>query len=361
LCKKALQWLQGITGAMDEKKMELRIRKVLLSARMATEGYGASSVGDELNKIQQVCVALNDKEQLFSTICIKVNHELCRDDWRAATQSTLYFYEEAMKQEQSKWIISSSIMLGQQYFLNAKFKEAASLLEKAIEIYDPQIHRALTYEFGIDQGILASSVLCSLYYFLDQPDKILQLEKQAFTWANELDHKHTNASLYYGLCCLYFYKGDKAGVKKYYTLLSQGSNESAPDMFTFMGNTLALWADGDLLNLKQAVARQEAMGMAPMRSFWYTIIASLEVESGNFAEAKERIQQAISFIGHSDGYLYESELHYLYGLCYLRLNQNEEGLEQLQKAKTIALKQDSIAVVTKVDKALHNLSVSRAF
>ncbi len=353
LCSKALKWLQCTT---NEKKMDLLIRKVLLSALMAAEGYGATSVGEELSKIQEVCVELDDKEQLFSTMCIKVNHELCREDWRAATEAALYFYNAALRQDQPKWIISSSIMLGQQYFLNAKFKEAAMLLEKAMSLYDSKMHRNFTYEFGVDQGILAASMLCCVYYFLDRLDEVPQLEKLAFKWADELNHKHTRSLLYYSLSCFYFYKGDKLTVKKYFVQLDKDNQGTTPDMFTCLTNTLFFWANEDLLNLKRAVVEQEAMGIAPMRTFWYTIIASLEIEMGNYADAKKWIIKTIAFIGKSDGHLYEAELYYLYGLSYIGLNKEKEGVKQLQRSKTIALKQGAAAVVKKVDAILGSLS-----
>ncbi len=350
---KALEWIQQISKTKQTQELEISIRQALIFATMAIDGYGANEVGKQLEALRILCKALGDTDNLFSTMTTQVNYYMMHNNWKLATDAALFFHEEALKQKNTKWIIASSVTLGQQYFTDGRFEESAQLLESAIKIYSPEIDQQ--FQFGIDQGILAASILCSTYHFLGRSNEIPELEAKAMKWAEEAKHVHSSASLYFGLSCLYIYKNDKETLKKHTNKLTHMDSANEPNMFIYMGKTLALWADSDLGSIKKIIAEQEACNMISMKSFWYAIIAKLEIEFENFDAAKERINKALSWIGNIDGHLYSAELHHLLGISYWGLKNKDLSIRHLEEARNIAQKQKAVATLLKIEKVLDSI------
>ncbi len=357
LCYKALLWIQQVQSTIQVEKLELSIRQVLIFATMAIDGYGSQEVGEQLKIVSLLSKGLNDTGQFFPTVCTQVNYYMMRGDWKSATNAAQLFHQEAQKQVNSKWVIASSVILGQQYFTDGRFMEAAQLLEQALDLYRHDNHKQYISEFGIEQGVLAAGILCTVYHFLGRSNEIPELELKARKWAENLDHIHTNATLSFTLSCLYFYKGDKEKVKYFCTELAGIGTKEEPNMFMALGKFLEYWAFNKLESIKLAVMEQETSGIIAMRSFWHTIIAELELEAGNFLAAKKRVQKALSWIDSLEGNLLAAELHRLLGLSFLGLHEKKLARKQFAKAKNIAVKQGAKSIEMKVE-AVMNMAVA---
>jgi adenylate cyclase len=56
-------------------------------------------------------------------------------------------------------------------------------------LYDSQMHRALTVQYGQDPGVTVLSYAAMALWFLGYPDQALQRMREAFTLAKELSHQ----------------------------------------------------------------------------------------------------------------------------------------------------------------------------
>ena len=361
LCYSALNWLSQIPSTDETKREELKIRQILISAITAIEGHGSALIGDELEKIQLLSKELGDNDQLFPTRCMQIYFFCMRQDWISATACAREFYKDTKNCPEVKWIIASSVMLGQQCFFDGCFEEAAVLLENSLKLYNHDLHKSFTYEFGIDQGVLAASLLCTTYYFLDRENEIPAIEQQSIAWANDINHVHTSSTLYYGLCCLYIYKYDKKTASRYCSVINAIGSKEQPNMYLPYCVILNAWANSSPNELKKAIYQIEGTGVLIMKSFWYSILAKEEIKNGRYNEARKLIEESLSLIGSPDTLFFASEINRLLGLCYWGINETKSCEKYLNKAFAIASSQKAFRIMRKIGYTLEYISCNNTF
>ena len=85
-------------------------------------------------------------------------------------------------------------LMGQALILNGYVAEARACYDKAIALYDPLEHRALTTRFGLDQGATALSYRSLALWMLGYPAVAVTDLKQALANAREFGHVGTLSS-----------------------------------------------------------------------------------------------------------------------------------------------------------------------
>ena len=257
--------------------------------------------------------------------------------------------EKADKNKNNKWILVAYTLLGYQLMNNGQFIEAATAVKYALDHFDPLVHNTLAYEFGIDQEIIAKGLLANIYTFLGNHAEIALLENNLLEKAHQLNHLHSTASTYLGLSCTYFYLGNKDKVKEYSKALMDLNHHHNSHIFGNYGLILNAWAWKDLESAQKAMIAEETMGILSMRSFWYTIIACIELESGMYIDAHKRLHLALSLIGQSDGPLYASEIHRLLANIHLESSETDLVKNHFQNCQSIATQQGAKWILEKAE------------
>ncbi|MBC9913881.1 TOMM system kinase/cyclase fusion protein [Chitinophaga varians] len=134
LCEQALKWLRELP---DDHITELAIRQYLLSNLVIVEGYGATTVGEQLDIMYRLYEQVPAQEQLLPGMFIYTSYYAMRGDWKMAAMVAQRLYEQSLALQDIKYAIVSAVFLGLQLFNDGRFKEAAAVLEKALALYDP--------------------------------------------------------------------------------------------------------------------------------------------------------------------------------------------------------------------------------
>jgi hypothetical protein len=82
-------------------------------------------------------------------------------------------------------------MLGLERFYEGRFADALALTDRALEIYDPILHRDLTQRFGHDPRAAAANYRAWSLWHLGFPDQAAAVIRDNLRWIREVDHANT--------------------------------------------------------------------------------------------------------------------------------------------------------------------------
>lgn len=334
LCDTGLNWIKTTDLQLLEKELSLHQNKN--TSLIATQGYGAASVGEELRKIQAICQKIDDPDKLFMNINTEVLHHVVRSDWNKAIEIATQFHKEAHRRNVRKWKIAANVSLGQQLFIDGQFKDSSKLLHLVLEEYSFEEDRDLGILLGVDPCVQAISILSSIYFFTGREDEIEQLNLRGILLAKKLNIVQTSATLYLGLAFSAFYQRNKNQTSEYCQKLLALGSEQEPNMLAPSGMMLMNWVNNEVDILKTTVDQQIASGIIGMRSFWNGLISEMEIDQQRLDDALSRIDMAIESIGVYDGTFYMPELLRLKARILKLKGLNEQAEELHLKALKIA-------------------------
>ncbi|SFD26401.1 TOMM system kinase/cyclase fusion protein [Chitinophaga sp. CF118] len=348
LCYQALKWVYELPETPERNNTEFSIRQILLSNLIVVESFGSDAVIRQLDFMHKLHNNMDVQESFFPSMFLYSTYYAMRGDWKMATQIARQLYQQAAGLHNTKFIIVSSVFLGLQLFNDAKFIEAAAILEEALALYDPVLHDHLAYEFGLDQEVLGAGALASIYVFLGREKEVPLLEKRITEKVARIDHPHTSASMYLGLSCVYFYLGNKALVEKFSGALLQLNAQTELNMFGHYAAIFHAWSLDDLTAATKALEEETASGIQSMRSFWHAIIAGMEIEAGYYEVAKDRLFNCLSYLGSSDGALYAAEIYRMLSTVFMSEQEYETALKHVNTAKKIAHEQNAVLIERRI-------------
>lgn len=348
LCQQALKWVYELPETPERNNTEFSIRQILLSNLIVVESFGADAVIRQLDLMHKLHNNMDVQESFFPSMFLYSTYYSMRGDWKMSTQIARQLYQQAAGLYNTKFIIVSSVFLGLQLFNDARFMEAAVILEEALSLYDPVQHDHLAYEFGLDQEVLGAGTLASIYIFLGRAKEVPLLEKRITEKVARIDHPHTSASMYLGLSCVYFYLENRPLVEKFSMALLQLNAQTDLNMFGNYAAILNAWSLNDLTAAIKALDEETASGMQSMRSFWHSIIAGMEIDAGYYEAAEDRLLNCLPYLGNSDGALYAAEIHRLLGTVFMAKQAYEIAFKYLDTAQKIAHEQNAVLIERRI-------------
>ncbi len=195
--KRALDLLQSLPARPENSRVALGLEVMLGQAMIAGRGYAARETREVLLRAKTHINPSTDPAQIFSVLygifaCYYVGGEL--EMQRAAAAE---FLAEAERIGDRGAICLSHRTLGTTYVQLGEFAAGRRHLERARELYDPERHADLRYQYGQDIGAAAACYLCWALWHLGYVDQAAKLSAEAMEHADAVSHPHT---LVYTIC-----------------------------------------------------------------------------------------------------------------------------------------------------------------
>jgi hypothetical protein len=142
-------------------------------------------------------------------------------------------------------------MLALERFFEGRFKEALILIGKALESYDPAIHRDLLHRFGQDPRTGAANYKAWTLWHLGFPDQAAATIEANLRWVRELNHTNTTClALCYGATLVNIWLRRPEQVER----AAREALRLADEM------SLALWHAWGRVHLGWALSQQDPAG-----------------------------------------------------------------------------------------------------
>src|SRR5262249_53033092 len=242
-------------------------------------------------------------------------------------------------------------MLALERFFEGRFQEALVIIERALEIYDPAIHRDLLRRFGHDHRTAAANYKAWTLWHLGFPDQAASTMEANLRWARELNHTNTmGIALCYGatLVNIWLRRPDQV------ELAAREALRVADEM------SMAQWRAWGLIHLGWALSQQDATAgieaieaglrearqirVGRLEPLHLGILADAYSRAGRHGDAEARIAKAFEALANSEHLAFAAELHRMRGVIVLRAAASAGGEAEadFRRAVEIARQQEAL-------------------
>jgi len=332
-----LALLTGLPDDLARQRLELELQSALGVPLMAQHGMASAEVGTAYARAYDLCQQVGDLPQRFQVMFGLWWHHSTRTDWPAALDLIRRMLEAAKASGDDGQLLQAHSAAARTYFVRGEFGNALPHFDAAIGRYDPGRHRALTYHYGQEPGVLVIGFAAHCYWFAGFPDRAQALMRQALALAREFVHPFSLAMALDHTAWLAQYCGDIAGTLDATEADIRFASEQGLKFYSAQGTALRGWAlvalgrHSEGVNaIRKGLADRDAMRMRTMRGFWVGLLVQALARVGDADEAWRTLDEF--FAAPQTEHFWEAELSRLRGELQLRRGEMETAEAAFRQA-----------------------------
>jgi class 3 adenylate cyclase/predicted ATPase len=183
-----LELLETLPETAERLQRNVNMSIALGVSLSATKGYGAPEVEQTYIRARQLCGRLDDPHQRFSLLRgLWVYYHVCAELQTAHTlgEQLLDFAQQA---HNPVMLVVARNALGATLFYLGAVAAAHTHFTQSIALYDPKQHRASTFLYGDDAGVVCRSFDAWALWYLGYPDQGRAQSHEAVTLAQHVAH-----------------------------------------------------------------------------------------------------------------------------------------------------------------------------
>ncbi|WP_437576227.1 TOMM system kinase/cyclase fusion protein [Sorangium sp. So ce887] len=333
----AVAWAEALPGA-EGVEAELAANGVLTQALMATLGWADPQVKATADRSASLLQRLEqDSEHRVPTLWFLFTYHHVASNRRTARGMAEDLVAIAERSGDQGLCAAAAALHGLALFMDGDHADASRAVERAVERYDPELHRDHGARFGLDSLVLAKSFVALLRWFSGDTASAFALVASALEWARELGHVPSIA-----LCLMYGgmvhqLAGDRSAVTAMAGELLALSEKYGLPAYEGYGVALHDWATGDEQRPRAMVGVLSDLGCKLGLSYYASLVADTQAARGELTAAIECIDRCLSMCRENDEHFYEPELHLRRAMVEARQDPAAEGVRtSLERAALLA-------------------------
>ena len=356
----ALGWLDAIGDARERAEAELGLTGLMVFAMLAHCGAGDPDLARAAVRALDLIDTLGDTANTAPTLWRLLLYYLHirPEKARVIADRLLALAERSGDVGQAAALLP---IVGQCFWLEGRFDEARTCLDRALALYDPELHRQSAFTYGIDSRVYAQLILGLLLWFMGYPEQALAHGQAGVAWARQLEHPMSVGNGLLFVAGVHHYRMETAAV-----LAAAGAGMKLGDRYGIVtvevfNAILHAWAAGDLEEARRRLSSVRAAGEELCMTYWIAVVADAEARGGRHDAALELIQECLRRAGETGEIYYVPELHRLDAVYRMaRGAGDEEAVEaSLRRAIDVAKSQHSRMPELRASLALGLLLQSR--
>src|SRR5262249_38729076 len=186
--RQGLQLLQTLPETPERTQREVALLIALGVSLITTKGWAAPEVRETYTSAQQLCHHLADPYQLFPVLRGLWSYYLVRAEFQTAHALGEQLLDLAQQTQDAAMLLGAHRALGATLLFLGAAASASTHLAQGIALYDPQQHRASTFLYGEDTGVVCRSHAAWALWHLGYPDQGLARNEEAVTLAQHMVH-----------------------------------------------------------------------------------------------------------------------------------------------------------------------------
>ncbi|MEM7344477.1 MAG: AAA family ATPase, partial [Chloroflexota bacterium] len=300
-------------------------------------------------RARDLAVQTGDTSQVYPLLYGKWTTHIVRSEPQEALQVGEQFLSLAQQQQPSDtgMLCIGQRLVGASYAFVGQFQSGRAHLEKAMDLYDPQVHEPLAFRFGQNPGATNQTNISWPLWALGYPDQALTMSEQAIAYSRQLDHANTLA---YAL----FFTGTKTNqmareveqVSTYADTLVNFAETNNLGLWLAFATVMQGWVlvekgqpETGVLQMRQGLEQVQATGAKICAPYLCSLLAEGYKVLGQHEAGLAAIEQGLTEIQTGGERYWEAELYRLRGEFQLGQSDKTEAEGSFHQAIAIAQQQ----------------------
>ncbi len=255
-------------------------------------------------------------------------------------------------------------MLAWERFFEGRFKEALMFTQKALDNYDPALHRDLLRRFGQDPRAVAANYRACTLWHLGFPDQAATTIEANLEWARQLNHANTTGiTLCYGATLVNIWLRRPEQVELLAGEALRLANEISMALWRAWGRIHLGWAFSQhdpaagLEEMEAGLREARRIRAGRLEPLHLGLLADAYSRTGRHGDAGTRIGKAFDALGRGQHVAFAAELHRMRGVIALRAAASaaSEAEADFRRAMDIARSQEALLLQLRAARDLARL------
>ena len=288
--KQALGWLPSIEDAPRRAEVELSLNAVLSSAMMANYGYSSPAFRALMERSRELLDMVGESENAFVAFWGLFAYHFARAQHEQAGAVADRYLERAERAGDVGQQVNAQVLVGINRYYRACLGESRVHLERAISLFDPEVHRDHPLRFGYDTRCLAEGYLGLVLWTQGHPAQGRLHGARALARAEEINHPLSQILALFLLAKIDQLEGRRELVQGHTRRILDIAERTGQPRWTTVGELLESWTESDAPRGEQALSRFDESGHLLRRTYWSALIAESEAAAGHMDQAIARLR-----------------------------------------------------------------------
>jgi predicted ATPase len=349
--RKALKLLEDLPIGQQRREWELETLIALGPVLMNLKGSASPEVRDAYLHARSLCDRVGQPWQRFPVLWGLWLHNQMAGDSRAAVDLAREAMTLAKSLSGNDFLLQALHATWTTHARLAEFEVALAHADQGLALYDVDQHRRHAFIYGShDPGVCAALNGAVASWFLGYPDQADKLCARALELAEAVAHSFTKAEALAYVALVRLLRREPECALPLLDELIGLSSDSELTLWRANGQILRSWALSDmgqatevLSDFREALEQRQAMGSQLRSSLYLAAMAHALVRSGESAEAKNTIEQALGQVGETNERTWETVVHWVRGEIYATAPDSDpcRAADFYQEAYQLAQRQEA--------------------
>ena len=299
LAKRGLEALPAVKDVAVRTQLEIGLQVAMASCLRAVDGWAAPSVEKIYLRVREILAATGNEAAVFPiswgiTLVQGVRSDLAT--WRIACEENL---RTAERLNEPMFIVAATQMLGAALEFLGETTNASAMLGRCAEAYAPDKHQMYVDTFGLDPGMIGRSLWTRELSLLGQIDRGRDVAEETVAMARK---QRQPVSLAFALVMMqhaYILRAERERLLEISAEVIDLCRAIGLVQEVEWARTFQAWGTGDagdrgsaIVELKDALARQLAIGSYTSRTAFLGILAEQFLHAGRIDEGLAAVDEA---------------------------------------------------------------------
>jgi DNA-binding SARP family transcriptional activator len=313
LLRRGLEFVERMEDTERRRSAELEYRIVLGGALAVAQGYGATEVADNYDRVRELCLEADSTPHLFEALHGLTGYYLVKGDLRVCSDLAVEQLRHAQHLGRSEYQLEASLAVGLPDILRGRLQCGRPYIERTLSLYDIREHEHLAFLYGHDPAVAAYSQLPMGLWAEGYPDRAREMCVRCIDFAHEKNHPPSLAMAYALVPITYHLLREPESVLRVGGEIFLLSQQFDVPLWHHLGSIICASANGEIEKLGQLIEASESSGLNYFGSFYSMLHAHLIGTTRSVEEGLDALGRAQAKVEKSDERIIEPEIHRMRG------------------------------------------------
>jgi tetratricopeptide (TPR) repeat protein len=317
---RAIELVRSQSGSPERARLEIELSFALGPVIQNVTGFGDPRVGELYGRIAELSHWLESDVERFTFLAYGYAMNMVRADYEAARSIAVQLVDVSSRSQSSARQLLANCSLGTTLFQLGDIQAAMPLIDRAIELYDPDRHERLINAAAIDPGVVSIGYRAWGEWHLGMADRARATARELLELSTAHPHPFRAATAHVWIAGLAQRMREPDVVARHTEAAIELSSEHGYEELERYATCLRGWALAASGDVEKGVATiREGLALVPhggsrAHLSWHLLmLAEAELMAGRPAVALEELRRAQGFAAETGERVFEPELMRLEG------------------------------------------------